>query len=488
MRRTTAFISVFALMLSLFALPAAADDPVYSPPLGEVHTGPGGNCNDSITIDGVSYTGTKLDGDPRGTFALEDGVSILVTANSVTASGGTATLCIKGGDTNSGTVVIGDGQTVNYTNFDISNIVWYRGEGLPIFPEGALSVVKTADGDFDRTVTWDIDKSVDPDFHRLLVGESADSDYEVDVTKDELIDNYRISGSIVIGWSGSDVPVSITSIIDSIGGATVDCPGDPLPTNIASGQTLECTYSAPGGLDVTSNTVTVGGSYVIPAGFQNAGDTVLVGSEDTSPTFGYTENLIGFDTVNVTDAFAGGAATPLGTISASTLFEYDRTFTCSQRGTFTYPDTATIVETNQSDSALVTVECVAALEACTPGFWGGTRTSPYTPANQPAWDYLASEAGITPSTTLASVGITGYNGLTFNQVFNTQGSGNYSGSLVWHAAAAYLNATMADDGLLDFPMTPQEVVDLYLAGDKDALANANEDGDCPFGANFPSVE
>lgn len=487
MRRTSAFISAFALMLTMVALPAPAEEPVYSPALGEVHTGPGGNCNDDITIDGETFTGAKLDDNPRGTFPLADGVSITVTANSVTANGGTAILCIKGSDTNSGTVVIGTGQTVAYTAGGISNIVWYRVEAPPIFPEGTLSVVKTASGDYDRTVTWDIDKTVDPDLHRLLVGESADSGYEVDVTKSELVDNYRVSGTIVIGWSGSTASVSITSITDSIAGATFICPGDPLPTSIDPGQTLECTYTAPGAVDVTSNTVEVSGSYVIPDGFQDAGQSVAVGSEDTAGPFGYTENLIGFDTVDVVDAFDGGAATALGTTSADALFEYDRTFTCSERGTFTFPDTATIVQTDQSDSALVTVECVAALEACTPGFWGGTRNSAVTPANLPAWSHLASEHSITPTTTLASVGLTGHGDLTFDGVFNTRGRNNHSGSLVWHAAAAYLNATMAGDGLLDFPMAPSDVVERYLDGDKESLANANEDGECPFGANFPSA-
>jgi len=474
MRRTLTFISIFALLVSMLAVPSLADT-VYEPPLGQAHTGPGGNCFDSITIDGVEYDGTKLDGNPRGTFLLEDGVSIIVEANSVTAIGGTAILCIKGAATNSGTVVIADGQTVTYTDGGISNIVWYLAEGLPVFPEGTLGVVKTAAGAYDRTVTWDITKDVEPDFHRLMVGASASSDYEVDVTKSELEDNYRVFGDIEITWSGSDATVTITSVVDSIAGTDITCPA----TTIAPNSSITCTYVASVPDDtVTENTATVAGSYVIPAGFQNAGDTVPVGSEDTSPPFTYLETLIGFDEVSVVDAFAGGAALELAgsPISDSFLFEYDRTFVCAERGTFTYPNTATIVETEQSDSALVTVECVAAMEACTPGFWGGTRTSAYTPANQPAWDYLGT-LGITVDSEFAD------SGLTYNQIFNTEGRASYAGSLVWHAAAAYLNATMAAEGFLDWPLTPAAVLDLYEAGDKDALADANEDGLCPFGAS-----
>jgi hypothetical protein len=490
MRRTITLVSVLALMMSLLALPALSS--TYSPPLGEPHTGPGGNCNDFIHIDDVKYDGTKLDNNPRDTFDLGDGVSIIVTEFTVTADGGTVVLCVKGGaeQPNSGTIVLLDGETYTHPQA-ISNIVWYLAIPLPPFePEATLGVEKLADGEYDRTVTWDITKSVAPESHRLLVGGSADSSYEVDVTKtDSGPENYTVSGTIEISWTSDPaVDVTITSIEDlDFPDADITCPED-LPFDIASGESVTCDFTATGDPDVTENTVEVEGYYTIPEGYQDAGDDVPVDGDATSEEFTYEENLDGYDEVDVTDEFDGGAAELLGTIDDSFLFEYDRTFTCEARGTYEYPNTATIVETGQSDDALVTVECVVALEACTPGFWGGTSlTKPFTSANQPAWDYLTSGHGISPSTTLASVGLTGYNGLTFNQVFNTTGRNNYSGSLIWHAAAAYLNAQMAEDGLLDFPMTTEEVVELYLAGDKDALAFANEDGECPFGADWSAL-
>jgi hypothetical protein len=360
------------------------------------------------------------------------------------------------------------GQTyVNSQTGDVSNVIICKLADPPFEPEGDLTVDKTADGAFDRTVTWDIDKSVDPDSHRLLVGESADSDYEVVVTKtDSGPKNYTVSGNVKITGL-LNVDVTITSIVDSIAGATFpDC---ATPFVIAAGQSRDCAYTAPGDANVTSNTVDVAGYYVIPEGFFDAGDKVALDDDDTA-NFSYTENLIGFDTVNVVDSVEGD----LGETSGDVTFRYTTTFECSERGTFKYPNVATIMETGDNDDALVTVECVVALEACTPGFWGGTSlTNPYTPANQPAWEYL----GLDPK-------VDTFAGKTYNEIFNTRGRNNYSGSLIWHAAAAYLNGLMADAGQLDFPYSAAEVLDLYEAGDKDALAHANEDGDCPFGADF----
>ena len=464
MRRTITFISAFALLISMLALPAAVADDLNTSQAAET-------CPDGV--DGwvkIDSSSGSASGD-WGSFNYDsDSLHYAVSL------GGSLDICVKPGGkevfyylglTGDGTLDIKAQQGTG-----ISHVSWRATFTPPVFPAGALGVEKTAAGAYDRTVTWDITKSVDPDYHRLLVGDSAVSDYEVDVEKTAVSHNYTISGSILISWTGSTAPVTITGIEDSIDGAVITCPANWDKT-ILPGSSITCHYSAPGHPDVTENTVDVDGEYVIPAGFQDAGDTVPVDSSDTSGPFGYAETLIGFDTVTVVDRFDNGPVRTMGTISDDRLFEYSRTFTCSERGTFTYPDRAAIVETRQFDDALVTVECVAALEACTPGFWGGTSTSPYTPANQPAWDYLELDPMVDT-----------FAGKTYNEIFNTRGRNNYSGSLIWHAAAAYLNALMADAGQLDFPLTPQDVLDLYEEGDKEALANANEDGDCPFGADF----
>jgi hypothetical protein len=468
MKRTLTLVSVFALMLSMLAMPATATEHLVQPDQ-VLPSAPQGASNEAgywETLEGE--TCEKIDqGDPNSNYVVQEPPEDSYWTK----------IIVKQSTFDYVFLSPSEGDELN-TGGAYSHVIVCWKMLPPFVPEGAVAVEKTADGEYDRTVTWDITKSVDPDYHRLLVGGSADSGYEVDVEKFEVSDNYTISGTIEISGL-TNVDVVITSIVDSIASATITCPGDPLPTTIAAGGSLECDYTATGDPTVLSNTVEVEGYYIIPEGFLGAGTQVDVDDDDTA-TFDYTENLIGYDEVDVTDAFAGGAAELLGTISGSYLFEYDRTFVCEERGTFEYPNTATIAQTGQYDDALVTVECVAALEACTPGFWGGDKNSPYTPANQPAWDYL-SGLGIDVDDEFAD------SGLTYNEIFNTSGKNSYSGSLVWHAAAAYLNAVMAGEGLLDFPLTPEQVLDLYEAGDKDALANANEDGECPFGATFPSL-
>jgi hypothetical protein len=475
MKRTITLISVFALMISMLALPATATSLVE----------PDQILDSTAASNQASYWQT-LPGEICAKIDVGGSSNYVVPAPPADST--YTKIIVKQAQLDYVFLAPSVGDVLN-TGGAYSHVIRCWKMAPPFEPNATLGVEKEADGEYDRNVTWTIDKSVDPDYHRLLVGGSAPSDYEVDVTKiDSGPVSYRVSGDIEISWSsGSDpaVPITITSILDSINGATLTGAGcNPTlatPTTIASGGKLECSYTAPGDPMVLSNTVTVSGYYVIPAGFIGAGTQVPVSNFDTA-TFDYDENLTGFGTVNVEDIFNFGRANQeapvaLGSTNTNRLFEYDKTFVCTERGTFTYPNRARIVETGQHDDALVTVECVVALEACTPGFWGGTSTSPYTPANQPAWDYLASEYGITPNTVFAD-------GKTYNEIFNTRGRNNYSGSLIWHAAAAYLNATMAADGFLDFPLTQQEVLDLFGELDKDALAHANEDGQCPFGANF----
>jgi hypothetical protein len=476
MRRTLTLISVMALMMSLLALPSVATAHLVEP--DEELESTAASNEPGYWVEEEGEFCEKLRDDQGNEVSSED--SNYVVPAPPEDSYWTK-IIVKQAQLDYVFLAPSEGDELN-TGGAYSHVIVCWKVLPPFDPEFTLNVVKEADGEYDRTVTWDITKSVDPDYHRLLVGGSADSSYEVDVTKtDSGPENYTVSGTIEISWiSDPAVDVTITSIEDiTFPDADITCPED-LPFDIESGDSVTCDFTATGDPDVTENTVEVVGYYTIPEGYQDAGDDVPVYGDATSEEFAYEENLDGFDEVNVEDVFDGGdpellAGSP---ISDSFLFEYDRNFVCGERGTFRYPNTATIVETEQSDDALVTVECVVALEACTPGFWGGTSlTDPYTPANQPAWDYLAG-LGIDVHDQFAD------SGLTYNQIFNTSGRNGYSGSLVWHAAAAYLNAVMADEGLLDFPYTAEEVLDLYADGDKDALAFANEDGECPFGADF----
>jgi hypothetical protein len=147
------------------------------------------------------------------------------------------------------------------------------------------------------------------------------------------------------------------------------------------------------------------------------------------------------DSINVDDTNPGGDAGPF---SSTTSYTYDRTFTCDgDEGQ--HPNTATIIETGQSDDALVTVTCTppppTGNEGCTPGYWKNHPES-------------YGGTGVTASSTLASVGFNVTPTLTFQQALELNGPGGLN-ALLRHAAAAYLNAASPN---VDYPLTAGQVV------------------------------
>jgi hypothetical protein len=149
------------------------------------------------------------------------------------------------------------------------------------------------------------------------------------------------------------------------------------PHTLPAGQTLDCTYSA--GLADSSkltNTATVTTSGDVDRG-EGIAEVDFTGVDPTN----VVNETITADDTNQPD--------PLGTCSAGDVpctFNNDITFTCDV-DEVEHPNTATIVETRQSDDALVTVIClrpaneitdddshqveivVVGDEGCTPGFW-----------------------------------------------------------------------------------------------------------------------
>ena len=206
-----------------------------------------------------------------------------------------------------------------------------------------LDVEKDANTTFTRTFGWTIDKSVDPDTWDLFTGDAGTSEYTVAVTKDNGTDSaWAVNGTITIE---NNTPlnatiVSVTDVISGFGAVTADC-GVTFPHVLAASGTLECTYSTalPNGTSRT-NTATVTTSGVVGGG-----------SDDAAVTFGTPTTTVN-GTVNVTDSVEGD----LGSFSDTGSATYERTFTCDgDEGE--HDNTATIVETGQSDDATVTVTC-----------------------------------------------------------------------------------------------------------------------------------
>lgn len=206
-----------------------------------------------------------------------------------------------------------------------------------------LTVSKDANTSFTRTFEWEIEKSVEPETWDLFKGDSGTSEYTVTVTKTGFTDSdWAVNGTITID-NNTPFDATITDVSDVVSpniAADVDC-NVSFPHLLESGDTLECTYETdlPDGEDRT-NTATV----------TTSGD--VGGGEDTADvTFGDPTTVVN-DTINVEDTFEGD----LGSFSDSGSTTYERTFTCND-DEGKHDNTATIVETEQSDDASVTVNC-----------------------------------------------------------------------------------------------------------------------------------
>lgn len=220
-----------------------------------------------------------------------------------------------------------------------------------------LTAVKTAAGTYDRTVTWELDKSVDEDFHEGVAGEDAGSStWTVEATKTEVESNFSVTGNITISNS-NEIPVSV-AVADTLNDgtvATVDC--DPVTAGnqstgiVPAKGSLLCSYTAsPTGRTATLNTATI------------TSNTLGVGGTTATAPVSFTENLIGFDSGTLADPRFEYSEV----ISSSKTKTFPETFPCP-RDPNEYTDgvhvrtetnTATLNgNLNLSDSADVDIRC-----------------------------------------------------------------------------------------------------------------------------------
>ena len=257
----------------------------------------------------------------------------------------TATIYLYGGDPGSGGgLVISDycpGDPVGYEE---------------------LTVSKTAVTSYIRTHNWDIDKSVETENEEFVngtpkiwldgPGDEGDetATWTVDVTYEGYTDSdWNVSGEIIIVNTGT-LDAVITSIDDVLGGTSinVDCGCIGFPYTLPVGETLACAYSEDGYFE----------------GFNEV--TVTTQREeyfaDAEIIWGDPDEEIN-KTVNIKDVSDLFDEVTLGTVTApaGAQFTYTKDFkwadygrdACSQ--SFTYDNTASIVETDQSASATLKV-------------------------------------------------------------------------------------------------------------------------------------
>jgi hypothetical protein len=322
------------------AAPAADVDPVFVA------------GNPSCESLGYDF-GFKVDPPNAGTYSIDGVNTVTVTTDGVnfdwSSTLGMDAVIAKGGPNANAYVYDppgeSNGDTGLHSPINPSNGQPFGLSHIEFCFDYEVEVDKDANTSFKRTFEWNIDKSVTPATWDLFRGDSGTSQYTVAVTKTGFTDSdWAVSGNISVKNPAPEA-ATITGVSDLISGginAPVDC-GVGFPHALAAGATLECTYSSalPDGSDRT-NTATVTTSGMVGGGSASA--AVLFGDPTTVVN----------GTINVSDSFAGD----LGSFSDSGSTSYPRTFACDQ-DEGEHGNTATIVETGQSDSASVDVNCYA---------------------------------------------------------------------------------------------------------------------------------
>ncbi len=249
------------------------------------------------------------------------------------------------------------------TDQQISHVSFCWNE-KPEPPQTALEVSKTADATYDRTIKWNLEKSVDDDSHSGQAGDSFDSTWNVKATREDSLGNYKVTGKITINNPNSqDVGFSVTDKLDDGTMADVDCDpatdGNQATGTVPGNSTVYCDYVAnPTSKAATSNNVQVSSTT-----------SGVPGNSALAPV-NWKENIKGDETVKLSDPRFDYSQD----ISASTPEDFPEKFDCSTdpsrytNGKYSYKvtNTATLkgATTDLSANADVNVDCtLAALTA-----------------------------------------------------------------------------------------------------------------------------
>lgn len=289
--------------------------------------------------DGIVHNVTPLGGIPLITFG--NPVSSLILNYVVNESNVSASNLLASVNYTSGIVHF----AINHQSVSASANISTPYEDL------ALQVSKTAIPSFVQEFPWTIEKTVSPGNWSLFAGDSGTSKYTVNVTKGSPVSSDEsVSGQITIHNPADFADAIISSVTDSISGLgsiTVNC-AVSFPYTLLPGADLVCTYSSslPDSSSRT-NTATVTTTGDIDGGSGQA-------SIDFSAINPSTVN----DSITVNDT--NGQSWDF---SENGSVNYDKTFDCEEvnyvdgHDLDTYQNTATIVETGDSDDASVDVHC-----------------------------------------------------------------------------------------------------------------------------------
>ncbi len=288
---------------------------------------------------------------------------------------------------------------------------------------------KTATGHWEQTFRWTIDKSVTPDVHNLQTGESGTSTYTVALTKTLASENVWVDGQICVTNSGTTASsnLAVTDRIQAVNGSgtviyfgplvNVDVSGNPV---LDPGESHCYAYSIP--FTPVAGAASYRNRAFVTAAGVSSNPAPVAFNIPASPT-------VVNGSVNVNDT--NGMSWLFSNSGSQT---YTRTFTCDgDEGE--HPNTATIVETGQSDDAKVTVNCTPPPDpgcTLTQGYW--KTHSKYGPA-----PYDSTWASIGEDTEFDSSGLSWY------ELFHTRLEGSAYVILAHQYMAALLNKEAGAD-------------------------------------------
>jgi hypothetical protein len=220
----------------------------------------------------------------------------------------------------------------------------------------SLTVTKTVETEFVREFNWTIEKSVTPETIDMFTGDSAAASYTINATK-TVTDTFVVSGEICV-TNGGDFNTADLTIVDQVQYKNGTSKYQNLP---GASQTITPAQLPPGETECYPYSIEF--TPISDAKYRNSVKVTITNhggklgtafgpevKEDVTFPSGPT-TTIGFDSIEVQDT-NGGQFNFSDTGSQS----YDRTFDCDE-DEGSNDNTATIVETGQSDDASVTVNC-----------------------------------------------------------------------------------------------------------------------------------
>jgi hypothetical protein len=332
-------LGVAAALVFPLAANAASVTPIFVP------------GNPTCTSLGYAF-GFRIDPPNAGTYSIDGINTVTVTTDGVrfdwSSTLGIDAVIAKGGP--NANVYVYDppaeatSDTVLHSPINPNNGQPFGLSHIDFCFDYEVEVAKDAHTSFTRTYQWDIDKSVTPELWTLFTGDSGTSVYTIGVTRTGFTDSaWKVTGTITI-HNPAPLAATLTAVTDVVSpgiAAVVDC-GVSFPHSLGSDDTLSCSYEAalPDGTNRT-NTATVTTTGAVGGGSGSA--AVAFGAPTTEVNASIT----------VADSNGGSWA-----FSDSGTVTYARTFACNaDQGV--HGNVATIVETGQSDSAAVAVQCYA---------------------------------------------------------------------------------------------------------------------------------